>query len=173
MNREYDFQWVVNEIDNSLIFMLKSGKELLGSYYADSLKINGIDMVSVKFANINDLTNFVNYSLVRFVNSLDKTNIIDIPIKKIYELISAVKSSDPEPIELEKLGSFAVLSDKVVSYGYAIVPYKVRDANDEFVDMMRKISEFDQLSMNQKIDVLEDINLINYHKDMEKEGLKK
>ena len=171
MDREYDFKWVINEIDNSLIFMLRSGKEVLGSYYADSLKINGIDMVSIKFANINDLTNFVNYSLVRFVNSLDETNIIDIPIKKIYELITTVKNSDPEPIELEKLGSFAVLSDKVVSYGYAIVPYKVRDASDEFVDMVRKISEFDQLNMNQKIAVLEDINLMNYQK--EKEGLKK
>ncbi len=173
MNKEDNFDWLVREIDECLIFMLKSGKEMLGSYYAESIRINGIDLVSVKFANINDLTNFVNYSLIRFVNSLDKTNIIDIPIKKIYTLVSTAKRDGSGMVELDELNSFAVLNDKVVSRGYAVVPYLVKELDQEVLSVIKKISTFDSLSMNDKIDALEDINLVSYHKIKEKEGLKK
>ncbi len=173
MDREDNFEWLVQEIDRSLIFMLRSGKEMLGSYYADAININGSDSVLVKFANINDLTNFINYSLVRFVNVRDKTNIIDIPVKKIYKLLDVAKSNGTSAIALDELDSFAVLSDKVVSRGYAIIPYMTRELDEELVSVLKKISEFDKLDMNEKIDVLEDVNLISYHKFKEKEGLKR
>ena len=174
MDKEYNFEWITEEIDNSLIFMLKSGKEILGSYHVQSLKFNGIDDVKVKFANINDLTNFINYTCVRFVNS-QNSNVVDIPISKINDLYSklVLEEGNPQPVALTDLNCFAVLDDKVVSEGYAIVPYKINECSDEFNKIMKLIANFSSLSMNNKIDVLEEINLINYHKVKEKQGLKR
>ena len=173
MNREDNFAWFVEEIDNSLIFMLRDGKEMLGSYYADSISINGTDTVSVKFANINDLTNFIDYSLVRFVNSLDRADIIDIPIKKIYDLFKIAKNDDNGAIYLKDINSFAVFSDKVISDGYAIIPYMIKELEPELINLLKRIASFDDLNMNEKIDVLENLNLISYHKTKEREDLKR
>ena len=71
MDRIDDFSWMLDEIDNTLIFMLRDGLEMLGSYQVNSLKMNGMDPVNVRFANIADLNNFVSYATIRFNDSVN------------------------------------------------------------------------------------------------------
>ena len=162
-----EYNWLLDDIDNTLIFMLRDGKEMLGSYRANSLMVNGNEAVKIRFANIMDLTDFINYGMVRFVNTVNKDNIVDIPIRKLgnlYKACSTVIDSVPQGITLNELDTFSVYNDKVIKDGYAIYGYKIGEVSDELNQIMVLSGKFDKLNMNDKIEALEDINLINYER---------
>ena len=165
MNETYDFNWLIGDIDASMIFMLRSGKEMLGSYYVSELKTNGIEEEGIKFANINDLTNFINYTTVRFANSLKNINIIEIPLRNLivlYERSNEITSEEPNGIELSELEG--VNDTHVLKTGYAIYSYKINEPSEELKEVMKLTHTFNNLSMNDKISALEDINLVNYQR---------
>ena len=168
MNKSEDFNWLLNDIDNTLIFMLRDGKQMLGSYQVTSLRINGDDSSTVRFANIADLTNFASYATVRFTDSVNEENIIEIPLKelnKVYKACSEVVDSVPKGINLNEINSFAVVDGKVVKDGYTIYGYKIAHISLELDEILDITSNFDELSQNEKIDALEDINMINYQQN--------
>ena len=170
MNRIDEYNWLLEDIDNTLIFILKDGKEMLGSYKVDSLIVNGNEQVKVRFANIMDLTTFVSYGMVRFVDPQNKENIVDIPLKnlgKLYKASSKVIDGVPEGIRLTDLDTFSVCNGKIAKDGFAIYGYIVNELSEELADIMRITSQYDKLSMNDKIEALEDINLLNYQKTKE------
>ena len=165
MDRVDDYNWLLEDIDSTIIFMIRDGKEMLGSYQVNSLKTNGMDSVSIKFANIMDLTNFVNYATVRFVDSIDKENIIDIPIRKLIDLYNAsseITEGVPKGISLDELETFSVHNGKIIKSGYALYGYKIGEVSPELNDIMNIANNFNKMNMNDKIEALEDINFINY-----------
>ena len=167
MNNEYNFDWVVQDIDESLIFILRDGKENLGSYAVSELKTNSYDDVNVKFANINDLTNFVNYTAVRFVDSLNPENFIEVPLRNLcvlYEKNSGITEEEPQGIRLSGIDAFGINAGRAVNDGYAMYVYTINEESDDLKDLMNITHKFNELSMNDKIDALEEINLINYQR---------
>lgn len=167
MDKVYNFNWMIEDIDESIIFILRDGKENLGSYAVGELRSNMANEVSVKFANINDLTNFINFTSVRFVDSLNPENIVDIPIRNLYTLFdksTGIAEDEPNGIRLNEIDAFAVNTGRVVSEGYAMYVYKVNEESDDLKDVMHITHTFNELSMNDKIDALEEINLINYQR---------
>ena len=167
MDKVYNFDWMVEDIDKSIIFILRDGKENLGSYAVSELRFNVIDDVSVKFANISDLTDFINYTSVRFVDSLNPENIVEIPIRKLcnlYDKSNGIAEGKPKGIRLNEVEAFAINEGKAVSDGYAMYVYSINEESDDLKDIMNIASSFNELSMNDKIEALEDINLINYQR---------
>ena len=53
---------------------------------------------------------------------------------------------------------------KEVSDGYAMYVYSVNEESDDLKDVMSIAHEFNELSMNDKIEALEEINFINYQR---------
>ena len=167
MNEMYSFDWLISDIDASIIFMLRDGKEMLGSYSVSELKTNGLDDTNIKFANINDLTNFINYTTVRFVESQNRSNIIEIPLRSLYTLYqntNEITSDEIKAISLPELDAFGVHNEHVLRNGYAIYAYKINEETEELKEIMQITHEFASLNMNDKINALENINLINYQR---------
>lgn len=167
MDKVYDFNWMINDIDESIIFILRDGKENLGSYAVSELRSNVMDDVSVKFANISDLTNFIDYTSVRFVDSLNPDNIVEIPIKNLctlYDESNGIAEDEPKGIRLNEIDAFAVNTGRVVSDGYTMYVYSINEESDDLKDVMNIAHTFNKLSMNDKIEALEEINLINYQR---------
>ena len=167
MDKVYNFDWMLSDIDDSIIFILQDGRESLGSYAVSELRSNVADDVSVKFANISDLTNFVNFTSVRFVDALNPENIVDIPIRNLcalYEDSNEITEDKPKGIRLNEIEAFAVNAGRVVSDGYALYVYRINEETDDLKEIMGITHTFNGLSMNDKIEALEDINLINYQR---------
>ena len=79
MNKVYDFKWIVKEIDSSVMILLYQDDKMVGGYQATYILAGDMNKLEVKFANIDDLNNFINYAVVRFCDVENKYNIIDIP----------------------------------------------------------------------------------------------
>lgn len=178
MDNTYDFSWLIKEIDESMIFILRDGECVLGSYQIREIVTNVIDDVNVKFANINDLTNFINYASIRFVDSINNDNFVDIPIRKLkslYDSANKITKETSNSIRLNEIDAFGIYNNHAVSSGYAIIPYLINfDKNGEdFNDTINIAANFLDLSMNQKIIALEKLNLINYRKSKENSNSRK
>ena len=90
MDKVYDFGWMVNEIDNSIAIVLTKDNLTLSTYQISHILTGDMKQMEVKFANVEDLENFVLYAVVRFYDVRNRKNIIDIPVRKlkqIYELV--------------------------------------------------------------------------------------
>ena len=175
MDRVDDFSWLLSDIDCTLVFMLRDGKEMLGSYIVKELVVNGKNHVNIKFANINDLDSFINYGMIRFCDSINDKNVVDIPIRKLYDLYnesSLIEEGAPKGLKLEKLDTFAVRDGKVLSGGYAIYGYKICECSEELNTIIKIGRTYSELSMNDKIDALEEINLLSYKRNNQKKGKK-
>lgn len=174
--RTYDFSWMVDDIDSSIIFMLANGEETIGSYQVKELLSADFDKVLVKFANIDDLTNFIHFASARFVDSLNEKNFIDIPIRNLhmlYSLSNQVGQTPRNSILLNKLGTFSVRDGRVSNDGgYALYVYKINEPSEELTTVLLAAAGFEEKNMNEKIDSLEEINLINYQRSKDN-GMKK
>ena len=159
MDKTYNFNWLAEDIDASIILVLQDGKTELGSYLVKELKTLNPDGNLVKFAVIKDLKDFIDYTIVRFANSRDEESIIDIPIKKL-KLLYDKKDS----IYLSELDALGVYKE-VISKGYAVYPYVVNEPSEDLKEVMNIASSYDELDMGKKIDVLEELNIINYQRN--------
>ena len=165
MNIEYDFGWLVGEIDNSIILKLFKDKEVIGIYQVNEVLDVALNPVKVKFAVVNDLLNFVNYTIVRFVDVSDNSKIIDIPFRKIWMLYlngTSLGEKANKRIKLSKLEANFVSSGKVLKDDYYVCSYKVNKESEELKKIMKIAFDFRYLGMQQTSDALANINLINY-----------
>ena len=81
-----NFDWIKNDIDNTLVLkvLYKSGNNLeeYGVFNVfDVLETTG-DQLEIETANIDDLTNFLNLGIVRYINMKDSSDVLDIPFIK-------------------------------------------------------------------------------------------
>ena len=162
MDEIYDFKWLVGDIDASMIFILRDGKTELGSYSVKELKALSEDGSAVKFAIIKDLTDFIEYTTVRFVNSRDNESIIDIPLKKLLMLYQK-----NDGIYLKEIDAIGIYKE-VISKGYVIYPYVVNEPSEDLTEVMTIANNFETLDMDKKIDALEELNIINYQRNNQK-----
>jgi len=166
MDKVYDFNWLVQEIDGCIILRLVTGGNEMGIYQVSDILGPMFDIIKVRFANANDLIKFVNHGMVRFRDISDKKNIIDIPIRKLKLLFSnsnILGEEDTKSVVLDDLDAFVVCDKKMLKEGYKIYPYKIKDASFELESVMNIAFDFKNLGMQDTIDALNEINLINYH----------
>ena len=175
MDKIYDFEWLVREIDDTLFLIAGDGKEVIGNYQANDILLETLDDALVKFANIQDLTNFINYGIIRFVNSENEDDFIDVPIINILLLYKDTNELGKKDkiIKIEELRTYMRHNDQIISYGYIIYPYKIGKLSEDGMAILKIANSFDSLSMNEKIGALQKINLINYQKTKSYESLKR
>ena len=171
MNKTYDFDWMIREIDNSMVLALIKDNKVVSSYQICYILTGDMRQIEVKFANISDLDNFVNYAVARFYDILNKNNIIDIPIRKLKELYENSNNIDNignrKRIELASLDAFSVLDGKPIGKEYSIEAIKFQDISSEFQEIINICSKYGKMDLMEKFEALESVNVTNYRVDKE------
>ena len=166
MDKVYDFNWMNSEIDNSVVLALIKDNKVVSNYQVNYILTSDMNQVEVKFANIDDLEQFVNYAVIRFYDITNKYNIIDIPIRKLKELYD--KSNDVEDttdrkrIKFSDLECFSVINGKTNSEDYSIEVVKFQEVSDEFMKIITICSKYNKMDTMEKFEALGEINLTNY-----------
>ena len=167
-----NFKWLTNDIDNTLVlkFIYKNdnGDE---EYYVfnvlDVLETTG-DKLEVKTANIDDLTNFLSLGMVRFVNVSDKTDIIDIPFKKLYLLYENAyvlgEIKEGKMMSFKELDIFSVIDGVINMDDVLISSSVINTISDDLNEVMRISYEFDGYSMQEKFDAMSRVTVINHRR---------
>ena len=171
MDKVYDFNWIAQEIDNCLVLKLCNSKKAIGIYQASEILSIDLDDVNVKFANALDLMNFVNHSVIRFRHITNPENIIDIPLRNVYKLFlnsNELATINEKYLRLNKLEAFMVRDGEVKNDNYLVYVYKVNEESEELKKTLKIAYEYNNLGMQEKIEALEQINLINYHRENDK-----
>ena len=166
MDKVYDFNWIVSEIDHSIILKLLDDDKLIGIYQVSDIGYE-IEDVEVKFANVADLIKFINHCGIIFRDVNDSNNIIRIPIRKILLLFSYSNTLDEDgkkSIKVNNLEAFMMRGGELLKGNYQIQAYKVNDESDELKEVMEIAYKFGNMGMQETIDALEKVNLVNYHK---------
>ena len=156
----YDFDWLVDDIYNSIGFILNDGSKQLGKYRISELKTNGVNGIGVKTANINDLINFINHTMVRFTDMKDETNVFDVPLINLYRLYEDTDGK-PHKFTLDVLGAFGVHDSHVLGDGHNIYVDKAGEASKDLKEIMFLAHNFAKLDMNEIIATLVRIDEIN------------
>ena len=167
MNKVYDFNWIVQEVDNSIIIMLYKDNKLVGGYQARYILAGNMYNLHVKFANVDDLDSFLNYAVIRFCDVRDSYNVIDIPIsmlKKLYDGSNKLGIDfDRKRMELSELDSFAILNKKRIKEDYLVEAVSYNELSDELNKIIDIASKYRDMGMQERFDALASINLANYH----------
>ena len=99
MDKVYNFNWLVSEIDQCIVLKLLDGDKLIGIYQVSDIGYD-LDEIEVKFANIADLEKFILHSAVIFRDINDNDNMIRIPVRKLLFLF--INSNEIDDVK-EKL----------------------------------------------------------------------
>jgi len=166
MDKVYDFNWIIQEIDGSIIFMLYKDNKVVGGYQATYVLAGDMKEVNVKFANIDDLDKFLSYAVVRFCDARNPNNIIDIPISKMKDLYAKsnnlLEPTGRKRIKLDEIACFSVKDKKVITDDYQIEAITYNDISDELKEIFDIASKYNEMGMQDKFDALYNINLTNY-----------
>ena len=166
MDKVYDFGWMVNEIDNSIAIVLTKDNLTLSTYQISHILTGDMKQMEVKFANVEDLENFVLYAVVRFYDVRNRKNIIDIPVRKLKQIYENSNKYDSEKkkkkIKLGELECFSVVNDGTYNDDIAIEVISFDEISDGLKKIIDLCSKYGKMNMMEKFDALCDINLINY-----------
>ena len=166
MNNVYHFDWVVNEIDQSIILKLVDGDKVIGLYQVSEF---GYDLgkIDVKFAAVNDLTNLLTLSTILFRDVSEEKNTIRIPLRKALLLFSRsnkIGEKKERSINIKDLEAFIVRDGELLKGNYQICAYQVNHESEELKELMEAAYDFGNLGMTETIEALKKVNLLNYHK---------
>lgn len=168
-----NFKWLIKDIDNTLflkiVYKKDDNKEVCYSFNVLNVLETTGDKLEVKTANINDLFNFLSFGIVRFVNIVDRTDVIDIPFKKLYLLYknAYVLGGDVKgrTTSFKELDVFSVI-DGVVQGDILVYSSLISRIPDELNEVMKIAYEFDGYGMHEKFDAMNKITLINHRRLM-------
>ena len=171
MDKVYDFNWMTSEIDNSIVFgLIKDGK-FVSTYQVSYLLTSDMHRIEVKFANIKDLEDFINFAVVRFYDIANQYNIIDIPLRKLKVLFDRSNDWDnnkKKRIKLSELDCFSVIDGKRNNGEYSIEVVKYQDVSEEFMSVLLICSDYcEQRGLMEKYDALVDVNSANVRRERE------
>lgn len=171
MDKVYNFNWIVDDLYNSIIFKLyrivDDMNVCFGTYEVNSILSSTGDELSVKFANIDNLSNLLNLSILRFVDINNMDNIIDIPLRNIYMLFNNsnnIGDSVNNYISLNDLDSFSVYDGEIINDNYNLFIYKISEPSEYLSKIMLLAKEFGNMGMQEKFDTITEVNLLNYQR---------
>ena len=166
MDKVYDFNWIVEEIDQCIVLKLMNNDKLIGIYQVSDIGYD-FDDVEVRFANVSDLIKFINHSGIIFRDISDSSNIIRIPIRKLLLLFSSgnkLGDNSEKSINQSTLEAFIMRDNRLLNSKYQIQSYKVTDESKELKEIMEIAYKFGSMGMQDTIEALEKVNLVNYHR---------
>ena len=167
----YDFNWLVQDVDKSIVIALFDGDKQVGIYQAVDILSSDNEKVEIKFANVNDLDKFLNYAVIRFYDIMNRLNVLDIPIrnlKKLYENSNILgEEGTNKKIDVREVANLTVVDGKNESDKYSIEAVCFSEVSQELKKIMDIASEYPFMDSQKKFDALASINLTNYHVEKE------
>lgn len=166
-----NFKWLMNDIDKTLILKViykrNDKEEEYGVFNVfDVLETTGEEL-EVKTANIDDLTSLLTLGIVRFVNILDSSDVLDIPFRNLYLLYQNAnalgENTTSRVMSLEDLDIFSVI-DGTVRNEFLVVSATINEPSAELDEVMKIAHEFGNYSMQEKFDALSKITVINHRR---------
>lgn len=173
MTENYNFKWLKNDIDSTLVIKIAGDsfeKEHQGIYCIYDVLESDFDKISIKFANIDDLTNLLTLGVVRFINVINKNDILDIPFRNLYKLYENANVLGAEQIgrllSFKELEVFSVLNGEVRD-DLMLYSAVIDDVSEELNEVMKIAYDFNSYGMQQKFDALYRITDINHQRLVE------
>ena len=166
-----NFKWLMNDIDKTLvlkvIYKRNDREEEYGIFNVfDVLETTGEEL-DVKTANIDDLTSLLTLGIVRFVNILDSSDVLDIPFRNLYLLYQNAnvlgEDVSSRVMSLEDLDIFSVI-DGTVRNEFLVVSAAINEPSAELDEVMKIAHEFGSYSMQEKFNALSKITVINHRR---------
>lgn len=172
--RHYDYEWITNDLNNSIVITLVNVNEngeikLHDSYQAiDVIDIVGND-VSVGLANVNDLSNLLLLGTMRF-KGIGKKGILDISFSNLYKLYENANRLLLEDgkfevnnrlISLGDLNAFTVVDGTMPTDNYKVIATIVGELPLELERLLKLARDYGMMSMDEKFCALSEINQIN------------
>ena len=165
-----NFMWVEEDIRNTLVLKVmrqnNGESELYGIFEVlDVLETTG-DQLDIETANIDDLTKMITMGMVRFINVVDSSDIIDIPLRKLsllYEKGNVLNDINDKVIIFSELDAFSIIDGTVVN-DFLILSAVINNCSDDLSKVMKIASEFGSYGMQEKFNALSDITLINHRR---------
>lgn len=162
-------RWICDELTESLILVLydMNNNKFAGSYEAKKIiKINE-EKIILENDNINDIQEFLLYGIVRFVDTENSNEIIDIPVRNLYILydeMSETFSNKKRFIDLDKLEAFTVEKNKLVEKKYGIITVSAYlddeklEISKDLVRIMEIAHNYMNMNMQEKFDAIKEVN---------------
>lgn len=177
MAKNKNFGWLTNDIYSTLVLKVMYDKDtLLGVFnISDVLEITGEEL-EVVTANIDDLTNFLSLGMVRFVNVIGDSDVLDIPFRNLYKLYESASvlgvNEKSNLFSFQDIDAFAVING-VVRNDLLISCTLVDKISDDLNNVMKIAFEFSNYGMQEKFDAMTKITMINHRRLMidEKENI--
>lgn len=168
-----NFKWLINDINSSLVLKVIYKKNDVREEYAifDVFDVVGAtgDKINIETANIDDLTKFLTLGMVRFVNTDDISDILDVPFRNLnmlYQNGNIIGVDTNKLIPMSKLEAFSII-DGSVKNEYFVFSALINDISDDLKEMMKIASEFGSYGMQEKFVALDKITMINHYRLME------
>lgn len=170
MTNNKNFKWLINDIYSSLVLKIISNqKTTITIFNVDSILKNTGEIQEIETANIDDLTNLLNFGIVRFVNNLNNNDIIDIPFRnlyKLYENSNTLNNNEKEKIiPFDEIDAFSVI-DGIVRNDLLLSSTIINNPSEDLNEMMEIASIFATYGMQEKFDALTKITMINHRRIM-------
>jgi len=161
-----NFSWLVDDIYASVIIKLFYNDEDFGTYEACDIRDVTGSLIDVEFANIDDITNLLTLSVVRFINIVDKDSFIDIPIRNLYKLYRDENEKNyimsEREISMDELDGFSVVDGTIGNNNYKIKVFVTNMITDDLKQMYEFARVFGNLDMQEKFNALSSVNSIGY-----------
>ena len=168
-----DFKWLVNDINSTLVLKVvsrvASDSSDYGTYCIQDILENDWDKLNIKTANIDDLTNLLTLGIVRFVNMIDSSDMLDIPFRNLYKLYESADvlgvNKDGRLFSFQEIDAFAVI-DGVVRNDLLLSCSLVNKISEDLNDVMKIAYNFGKYGMQEKFDALTKVTLVNHRRLM-------
>jgi len=169
-----DFKWLVNDINSTLVLKVvsrvASDSSDYGTYCIQDILENDWDKLNIKTANIDDLTNLLTLGIVRFVNMIDSSDMLDIPFRNLYKLYDKAYVLGHEQkgnlISFKEVETFSIIDGRIRN-DLMIYSAVVDKLSDDLSEIMMIASEFGRYGMQRKFDALTRVMNINHQRLIE------
>ena len=163
-----NFKWLLQDIDSTLVLkvLYKNNDEEkeYGVFNVFDVLETPCDKLEIDNGNINDLTNLLTLGVVRFVNMVDSSDILEIPFNKLYLLYKNSFRFDEEDnvrlIPFSELDTFSII-DGTVRNDLLLFSAGVNDVSKELSLLMEIAYKYNEYGMQEKFNALKKINEIN------------
>lgn len=170
----YDYEWITQDINDSIVLMMVEVKEngevkQYNSYQAvDVIDVVGND-VSVGQANVNDLSNLLTIGTMRF-KGIANNEILDIAFSNLYKLYENANQITLDMAKfkiinrllgLDELNAFTIINGTVPGGNYKIIATVISEMSQDLRRVIELARDYGTMSMDEKFMALREINQIN------------
>ena len=179
MANKYNFKWLTSDIDNSLILKViyknDNKYEEYGAFNISDVLETVCDELDISTGNIHDLTNLLTLGVVKFVNMSDRSDVLEIPFRKLYLLYKNANvlgdTKEEKLISFGELDTFSII-DGTVRNDLLVFSAVINEPSDDLNQVMKISYEYGNYGMQEKLEALEKITSIN-HKRLVREHKEK